>query len=172
MISRSGPGLRLEIESRLSRLPLASAIVTAFCQELGIDEENRFAVDLCVTEAITNSIKHAYLGEPDHSVVLLLDRSDQGIEIRIEDEGIPIDPSTCERHLAEHPDGADLLTTGGRGLYLISQIMDTVVFTSNRNEVGNVVRLSLAIPSDRTRLPSAPTLDTGSEAKSEKDESC
>ena len=52
--------VKLIIESDLDDVPLVGIAVNRFCSYAAFSETDAFNIELCVIEAVTNSIKHAY----------------------------------------------------------------------------------------------------------------
>jgi anti-sigma regulatory factor (Ser/Thr protein kinase) len=57
---------RLELDSRLNEVSRGQAWVEAIGEQQGLDEDSRFAIRLCVEEALANVILHGYRSEPGH----------------------------------------------------------------------------------------------------------
>lgn len=97
---------------------------------LGLPPEACRAVVLAVDEALTNVIRHAYLGRTDEPVEVTFrhcqahgdDGSRDALEIVLEDHGIPVK--------AEEMRGRSLdeVRPGGLGLHFIRENMDRVKF--------------------------------------------
>lgn len=107
--------------------------------KLGFSEAECHAVVLAVDEALTNIIRHAYLGDPErfievsfHRIHLSTDgESKDALEIVLEDSGATPDPKKmCGRALED-------VRPGGLGLHFIRESMDTVEFSrsSGRNQL-------------------------------------
>jgi serine/threonine-protein kinase RsbW len=90
-------------------------------------------VTLAVGEAAANVMKHSYRGDHTRELSLACRNVGDGIEIEIRDEGEPFDPD--ERPVPP----PDELRAGGRGLYLMRAMMDSVEY--RRDGATNFVRL-------------------------------
>lgn len=103
--------LDLQLTATRESLQQVNAAFGAWLAAIGPSAGDRFALELAVTEAVTNVIEHAYpAGRPG---VLNLTASvlpTGGISVRIGDEGRWQAPPQA--------------TTGGRGLLLMSQVVD------------------------------------------------
>ena len=105
-----------ELDLRLGATPdslhQVNAAFGAWLAALGPSAADRFALELAVTEAVTNTIEHAYpSGRPGELGVVASVLPTGGISVRVSDEGRWQTP----------PSEA---TTGGRGLLLMSQVVD------------------------------------------------
>lgn len=64
------PQNRLELDSRLSELSRVQPWVESLADRHGFEEEARFAMQLCIEEALANVVLHGYRGEPGHPIVI------------------------------------------------------------------------------------------------------
>lgn len=104
--------LDLRLTATRESLHQVNASFGAWLAGLGPSAADRFALELAVTEAVTNVIEHAYpVGRPGVLNVVASVLPTGGISVRIGDEG---------RWRAPVP----AATTGGRGLLLMSQVVD------------------------------------------------
>lgn len=126
--------LEITIASHPRWLKVVRQSVREFAHELGFNRPHSDAITLAVDEAVGNVIKHAYHGETDRRVTLTLAAApDGGLEIRVRDAGEPFNP------LARASPAPDELRPGGRGLYLIREIMDEIDY--GRENGANVFRM-------------------------------
>jgi len=116
--------------------------------KLGFSEADCRAVVLAVDEALTNIIRHAYLGDSERPIEVsfrrihlpLNGKSRDALEIVLEDRGAKANPKKlCGRALED-------VRPGGLGLHFIRESMDTVEFS--RRWGRNQLRLVkfLAVP--------------------------
>ncbi len=92
-----------------------------------------YQFELASSEIITNIIQHAYRDHPGE-IRLRLDFLIDRVELEIEDDGLPFDPTQLPE---PHPEQAQ---EGGYGLYVIRQILDEVAYTPSTPQ-GNMWRL-------------------------------
>jgi serine/threonine-protein kinase RsbW len=120
--------IELRIDSRLDQVALVGLCVERIAREAGLGEGDAYSVELCVVEAVSNAIRHAYRGEKGHHVWTRVRLGGSRLEIRIEHEGIPLPEE--KRHppsLADFdPEDPATIPAGGRGLFLIHSLMDEV----------------------------------------------
>lgn len=93
-------------------------------------------IDLALREALVNAIIHGNRSDPNKSVricVALL--PDNGVIIMVKDSGSGFDPSQLPNPLV----GQNLLASHGRGVFLISQLMEDVRFSF---EHGTEIRMT------------------------------
>jgi serine/threonine-protein kinase RsbW len=79
-----------------------------------VDDDSTQAVLLACSEAVANAIEHGYRNNPLGEVDIVATLSPGAVDVRITDRGIWLDPEASG--------------TRGRGLKLIRQVMDEVVF--------------------------------------------
>jgi len=118
--------------------------------KLGFSEPECRAVVLAVDEALTNIIRHAYLGDAEGPIEATFrriqvprdGRSGEALEIILEDRGVTVNPKKmCGRALED-------VRPGGLGLHFIRESMDTVEFSRRwgRNQLRLVKKLHTREP--------------------------
>lgn len=131
--------VELTVTSEIENVSLLGLCVNKLAESFGMDEMERFHVELCIVEAATNVILHAYEGEPGRRVTLLVTLDAGALRFRLLDDG----KSIPEERRAPPPDLEEteeaLLRERGRGLYLIHRLMDHVEYITGPS--GNELRL-------------------------------
>ena len=113
----------LELSSTLSELASARAFVRDFCRALSdppLDEETVAQLELAVTEATSNIIRHSYGGRTDQRIQLVADAFADRVVLRLHHLGASFDPE------AVSPPAFDGSREGGFGMYLIAHSVDDV----------------------------------------------
>lgn len=120
--------IHLSIDSTFSAISLAGIAIRGFCSLIPLSDLESHRMELAVIEIITNAIKHAYNGEEDHSIDIEYTNDGSTLQITVINTGSPMeeDPSIF---LKAASDQQSLLKEGGRGLYIVHAIMDTVTVT-------------------------------------------
>ena len=131
--------LRLSFDSRLENVPLAGRALHGIASEAGLSAAECDGLELCVVEAMTNSIVHAYGGAPEHEVRLHVTVSDEQLEVQVIDQGTPMSRELLEREKPPVPENPLLLAESGRGLLLMRQLMDGLDYTTDAS--GNTLKL-------------------------------
>jgi serine/threonine-protein kinase RsbW len=133
------------IDSDLGEVSLVAMAVNRICIHLGLDEIQASEVELCVAEAVTNAIRHAYHGAPGRTVSIAVSPRKQALQIDVFETGTPMGDEHVERLLrgaksieAEESDRT-ALAEGGRGLQIIHDLMDEVAYSRE----GSLNRLRL-----------------------------
>lgn len=128
--------IRLAIGSRLELLALVHAVIGELCKTYELDETVETALLIAVIEAGTNAIQHGNCFATDKSVVFEFRVSGEGIVVEVDDFGAGFDPEK----VGNPTDASSLLNPHGRGLHLMRELMDEVVFDV-REDHGTRVRL-------------------------------
>jgi len=124
---------RIILPSQASALAEARRFVDQYAVQAGFSDPNREEVSLAVTEAVSNAIRHGSpAGAADH-VSLSVALEGKRLIITVQDHGACFDPP-----VPSLPDPAEF-AEHGRGLFLMSQLMDDVQFSRNN---GTVVRMT------------------------------
>ncbi len=128
-----GDKVEITVASDTRWLALIRRVIDEFCQQAGLDAQESHAVTLAVSEAAANVMKHSYRGDHTRELSLVCRTVGHGIEIEIRDDGEPFDPD------AQPLPPPDELRAGGRGVYLMRAMMDSVEY--RREGATNSVRL-------------------------------
>jgi len=141
---RPAHAIELWIDSRLESLDLVGAAVSGIASSLGFDESGSYHVELCVIEAVSNSIRHAYHGKPGYPVRVRIAVDAERLEIRIADQGTPMpEERRAPPSLEVDPANPEAISEGGRGIFLLHTLMDEVAF--EREDGWNLVILSKSL---------------------------
>ncbi len=134
------------IESRLEAVPLLGQVVYLLCTTAGFTPMEGSQVEVCVIEAINNSIQHAYQGDPDHSVELEVTLLPGQLIFDVWDSGTPADAARINADhrvaLEIQSDCINEISEGGRGLPIIQEVMDSFEYTpgTERNRFRMIKR--------------------------------
>lgn len=88
---------------------------------------------IALDEAIANAIKHGNRNDPRKKVTVIAELSAKGARFRVRDEG----PGFPHREVPDPTHPSHLMKPFGRGLLLISHLMDRV----SHNKRGNEIRM-------------------------------
>jgi len=137
--------IRISIDSRLEDVALVGDAVSRICSEhASLDEVAAYQLEVCVVEAVNNDIKHAYGWEETHSVEVVVRLYPDRVEFDICDEGksIPEDKIRTRPTMDFDPNDFQSVPTGGMGLYIIHEFMDSVRYDSkNGRNVLSFVKM-------------------------------
>jgi len=137
------------IESDMQNAPLIGMSVNRLCLAAAFSTIEAFNIELCVVEAITNSIRHCYGGKVGHEVKVVLTFTKADIVLDICDIGPPMERDLLDRAVIQCPvgenDNIESIAEGGRGLAIIKEIMDSVVYRSEGGENCLTLRKKLPV---------------------------
>jgi serine/threonine-protein kinase RsbW len=130
--------VRLTIPARAEYITLCRLALTGIARLRELSDELLADLKLALTEAASNSVRHAY-GDRDAGVVdisyqLFSDR----LVIEVRDEGEGFDPAEAEGNAAE-------LSEGGLGIAIIRAIADEVEFGAQPGGKGSRLRFEKAL---------------------------
>lgn len=135
--------LKLSLDSRLPNVSLLGAAVGGVCLLAGYGPTQADLLQLAVVEAVNNAIEHAYQGEPGNRVEVELRLRSGHLQFLIRDRGRAMTDPRPQEPIFDIDDLSSL-PEGGRGLYLIHQIMDQVDYTSIAG--NNTLSLTKMLP--------------------------
>ena len=139
---------RLELDSRLDELSRVQPWVDALADRHGVAQDTRYAMQLCMEEALANVVLHGYQNQPGHPIVIRSSIADGLLFFAIEDQAprfAPIDPDPQDD--ARPPASLDSIEPGGNGIRLMRHFAASVAY----EELPDGNRLTLGFP-----LPSQP----------------
>lgn len=124
--------IKIIIESKLTNLPLLRKTIRGICSCVVENEQVVQDIELCMNEALSNVISHAYQSEPGHEIQIIVTLSEGEIVFQIIDTGL----KNPMHHLILHEKNLntlDPLSESGRGLLIINQLMNEVVYKSEQD---------------------------------------
>jgi serine/threonine-protein kinase RsbW len=128
--------LVLELSNDLRAIERSVTYLMEQGREAGFDEARlRLNFRVGLTEALANAMLYGNCRDPRKRVRLEAVLSRHEVVVQVTDEGGGFDPN----HISDPTLPENRLRPGGRGLFLIRQLMDEVEF----NEKGNSIRMVL-----------------------------
>ena len=135
----------LTIESRLDSVPVLASMARKISESAGLSPNEQNEVELCITEAANNVIKHAYLGESANVVELGVTILPDYVVFDLFDSGISAEPELMEidrRHLLAVAPEIEGASESGRGIAIMQSVMDSLEYSSGeRNHLRLTKRL-------------------------------
>ena len=123
----------IEIPSIYAQAKKAEDGIIAAARTHGYGEEDIFALQLSLEEALSNAIRHGNKQDPDKSITIRYYVNRDRIDIYIADEGTGFNPiKVPDPTIAEN-----LESPHGRGILLMRAYMNMVEY----NETGNVIHI-------------------------------
>lgn len=136
------PQDRLEIDSRLTELSRVPPWIDAVADWHGIHEDMRFAVQLCIEEALANVVLHGYNNQPGHPIVIRSWSSGDALFFAIEDNAPPFAPTLPLSPHGEKPPALESIKPGENGIRLLQRFAGSLAY--ERLSDGN--RLTIGFP--------------------------
>src|SRR3954447_10991686 len=132
--------VRLTIPARPEYITLCRLALTGLARLRPISEELVADLKLALTEATSNSVRHAYAGN-EGCVEIAYELYGDRLVIEVNDDGEGFDP-------AENGDIGDLenLTEGGLGIAIIRSIADEFALSRGPNGRGSRLRFAKLLP--------------------------
>ncbi len=118
-MSDEGRSVRLTIPARPEYITLGRLALTAIAGVRPVSDEALHDLKLALTEACTNSVKHAYDDEGRGSVDIVYELEPDRLAVEVGDAGTGFDPHDTET-------GAGELEEGGLGIAIIRAVTDEV----------------------------------------------
>jgi serine/threonine-protein kinase RsbW len=111
--------------------PVVSKVL-AIVTEMGCAAGREFEIELALREALANAIEHGSGHDASKEIqcCVACDHA-RGMLIVVRDPGPGFDPASIPSPIV----GQNLFSTGGRGIYLINQLMDEVRFERGGTEI-------------------------------------
>ncbi len=107
-------------------------IVEKIGEECSLNDEETSNFMLLLSEAVSNAISHGNRENPEKKVFINIKISSSEITASVQDEGQGFNPEATKDPLAEK----HLLDPGGRGLFLLNEIADTVTYSENGTKLS------------------------------------
>ena len=139
------PQERFDLDSRLTELIRCRPWIEGLADHLGLSERDRFAIHLCMEEALSNVILHGYGGEPGHPIVVRARALAGTLSIAIDDQALPfspIDSYAFSQTIETKPASLESVTPGGNGIRLLHRFAGSLSY--ERLSDGN--RLTIEFP--------------------------
>lgn len=122
----------LEIPPKAQFVSLCRLALTAICREHSFSDDEISDLKLAITEACSNSIRHAYDGVDDSHVVVTYEIHDDRLVVLVRDHG---------RGFEYHGANTDDLPEGGLGISIIRAVSDEFEFTTGTAGGGAELRI-------------------------------
>lgn len=110
--------------------------VSAAAKQFGFSDDECSNIVLAVDEACTNIIRHAYHGERNREIEIVIEGNGKQFDIHIYDSGDTFDPESLRPvNLRKY---VSSFKRGGLGVYLMKALMDGIEYRSShhgKNEV-------------------------------------
>ncbi len=124
-------GQKIKIESLSENLRLVERLIEDVCEVYNVSEDNFGNILIAVTEAVNNAISHGNKNNPAKSVQIGFENGNKELTFSVSDEGQGFD----YKSLPDPTDPNNIDKPHGRGVFLMKNLADKVVFNHNGKEV-------------------------------------
>lgn len=129
------PRIDITVPGEVSAIQPAVGAIMAALSEMGCAGDKDFEIELAITEALANAVVHGCGRDAGKQAQVIVECDpERGILVVVRDPGAGFDPAT----LPSPVHGERLFARGGRGIYLINQLMDEVRFERGGTEIWMV----------------------------------
>ena len=124
---------QLELPSTVDSLTKIESFIEECCEQCKLNGDYYGNILIALTEGVNNAIAHGNKYDKNKRVWLNMETSDNDVEFTIVDEGVGFDYNNVPDPTL--PENLEKLS--GRGVFLMRQLADEVVFEQN----GSTIRL-------------------------------
>ena len=118
--------MRVVIDSRLSEIRRASALVDEFRARHGLADLDANAIHVVLDEVLSNSIRHGLGGAASHAIAVTLELSGGQITVEVEDDGVAYDPTQAPAPVLTGT--LDERRDGGLGVAYVRALTDSIEY--------------------------------------------
>lgn len=133
--------IELTLPAKAEYIGVARLTISGIANRMGYSYDDIEDIKIAVSEAITNSVNHAYRNQEKGNVSLVFDIFDEKIDIFVSDTGKSFDYESILKQLEPVDSGKAIeqMNEGGLGLFLIETLMDDVTISG---QSGIVVKMT------------------------------
>jgi anti-sigma regulatory factor (Ser/Thr protein kinase) len=127
----------LILRNRVEELRRLNAAIESFARASDLPAGEQRAIELVLEEVVTNAIRHGYPDGGEHELSVELCMEGDTVEIRLEDDGQPFDPTRAEP--ADTESSIEDRAIGGLGIHLVKSLVHEMSYA--RQQGRNVLTL-------------------------------
>jgi serine phosphatase RsbU (regulator of sigma subunit)/anti-sigma regulatory factor (Ser/Thr protein kinase) len=147
---KTGQTKKLSVVADSKNLLKVRDFVVKYSAKMGLLPRQVSEVKLAVDEAVSNIIRHAYVGKRGN-VEIEITKLESAVELKVMDQGVEFDwNSVLEPDLYRY---VETRRKGGLGIWLIKKLMDEVVF--ERVEDTNILIMRVYLKAEEAALMKA-----------------
>ena len=129
------------VENKMDELSSLAEKIERLADEWSISQELSMKINLVIEEALSNIILYAFNDKLKHEIRISVSKEDNNLEITFKDDGIPFNPLSQKKPDINLP--AEERPVGGLGIFLMSQVMDEMHYSRDKNQ--NILILKKSI---------------------------
>lgn len=126
----------LTLPTKLESVEKAAIEVGDFARAAGFSDEEIYAIDMAVREAVANAVKHGNLLDESKTVELTFSNLPKGLEITVRDFGVGFDVDS----IPDPTKPENLLKVNGRGILFMKNFTEEVEWERHPGG-GMIVRM-------------------------------
>jgi len=127
----------MTIRSSLEEIEAVEKMAERAADKMKFSEEERDSLAIAVTEAVNNAIIHGNKQDRRKRVNLRFEFEDEKLIVKIKDQGTGFNPDLISDPLAPE----NLLKESGRGVFILSTLMDEVKFNFDKGTEITLVKI-------------------------------
>jgi len=129
------------IENKIDQLSSLAEKIEDLADEWKLSQDLTMKINLVIEEALSNIILYAFNDKDKHEIRISISIDKNNLEITIKDDGILFNPLAQKKPNINLP--AEERPIGGLGIFLMSQIMDKMHYSRDKNQ--NILKLNKSI---------------------------
>lgn len=137
MASAKDNKFEMTIRSSLEEIESVEKMAERAADKMKFSEEERDSLAIAVTEAVNNAIIHGNKQDRRKRVNLRFEFEDEKLIVKIKDQGTGFNPDLISDPLAPE----NLLKESGRGVFILSTLMDEVKFNFDKGTEITLVKI-------------------------------
>lgn len=122
---------QIEIASNPENITQLEPFIDRLREEIGFDDSIYGNILICLTEAVNNAIIHGNQSNPSYHVILSCSRKPKSVVFKVKDQGAGFDFN----NLPDPTDPENLEKLTGRGVFLMKELSDFLVYSNGGNTV-------------------------------------
>ena len=127
-VNRGSAGLA----DQIGEIPALAERIDEMAKKWELSQMLTMNINLVLEEALSNIMFYAFKNNGKHEIKISVSLTNKKLIIKIIDNGIPFDPLSLQQPDITLP--AEQRPIGGLGVFLISQIMDSMSYTRQMNQ--------------------------------------
>jgi serine/threonine-protein kinase RsbW len=140
--------LEMTLETQVESVNLAEEMCLRVAEAAGFGEDDCYRIGMSVREGVINAFHYGNRERPDKKIHLAVDLTADKMIIHVLDEGVGFKLADVPDPLAEE----NLLSTSGRGIFLMRAFMDEFDVVSGRTGGAEIV-MSKKLPTSGSASP-------------------
>ncbi len=128
---------KIKLKSQPSNIIFIEPFIEDVRMKLQIADEMYGNILVCITEAVNNAILHGNKSDAEKDVVISIKKDHNKLTCHVQDQGSGFDFSNLPDPTAPE----NIENIGGRGIFLMKNLSDLVVFSNDGTDVEIQFRL-------------------------------